>query len=286
MDEYIFYTDRFVSVAVPYVDDSFVSSHHRKIGAGEVGDLINTYKTVSSRNRLLSGLLNELAKVNRTKSIDVLDIGVYMGVFSIGIDLVGRSLGISTNIDAYEANPLLIAAIIKNFRLYETKGNLHWSAIGRAHGSQELIAREGGAIGGSLVNIAKSGNFFSCNVDVLSLSEALQDKPEIGLIKIDIEGYEVPAFSSIYGNKNRLNNVFIVEYSPKQGEQAISEGVSYNDFIMSNFNVFNVGNWAWFNRSHRILDKHGLVNCVLGNGSYNTDLLFLPKGLDLDPNDF
>lgn len=157
MDEYIFYTDRFVSVAVPYVDDSFVSSHHRKIGAGEVGDLINTYKTVSSRNRLLSGLLNELAKVNRTKSIDVLDIGVYMGVFSIGIDLVGRSLGISTNIDAYEANPLLIAAIIKNFRLYETKGNLHWSAIGRAHGSQELIAREGGLLEGVSSILPKVG---------------------------------------------------------------------------------------------------------------------------------
>lgn len=99
-------------------------------------------------------------------------------------------------IDAYEANPLLISSIIKNLRTYDVDANLHWSAIGKHRGSQELVVNDGGAIGGSLANTdsRKHGIYFSCNVDVLPLSDILGDTLEIELVKIDIEGCEVPAF--------------------------------------------------------------------------------------------
>jgi FkbM family methyltransferase len=282
---FIFYAERFVSVADPYVLDNFVSTHHRPIkDAAEAATLVNVYREVSASNKLLSGLLKEILRINESTITSVIDIGVFMGSFTIGIALLSSQAGIQVKIDAYEANPLLISSIVKNLQIYNVEANLHWSAIGRQRGSQELVVNDGGAIGGSLSNILgrKHGDYFSCNVDVLPLSDVLKDSAELELVKIDIEGYEVQAFSSIYGSDNKLNNIFIVEYAPPQGRQQVAEGVSYDEFILAHFDVFNLGNWGWFRGAQPIHNQEELSNCDLGNGGKNTDLLFLPKRASID----
>src|SRR3546814_13410364 len=60
-------------------------------------------------------------------------------LFSIGIDLAGKDVGVALDINAYEANPLLIASIIKNFKLYDADAKLHWAGIGKQRGTQELL---------------------------------------------------------------------------------------------------------------------------------------------------
>src|SRR3546814_935998 len=119
MEKYIFYEDRLVSVAQPYMDDNFVSSHYRSASLAEVDELLGVYKSVSVKNKLLTGLLEGVREINTSEVIRAVDIGVFMGSFSIGIDLAGKDVGVALDINAYEANPLLIASIIKNFKLYE-----------------------------------------------------------------------------------------------------------------------------------------------------------------------
>ena len=68
-----------------------------------------------------------------------------------------------------------------------------------------------------------------------------------------------------------------MEYAPTQGSQQVVGGVSYDEFILANFDVFNLGNWGWFRGAQPIRNQEELANCNLGNGGKNTDLLFLPK---------
>lgn len=285
MNEYIYFANRVVSVADPYIYDNFVKGHHRKISLDDVPSFIGAYREISIGNRLLCGLLKSIMEVNKGSAIEVVDVGVFMGTFTVGVDLCSKSVNVLTRINSYEANPLLISSIIKNFRIYNVSANLHWSAIGAKIGSQEFVVKDGGAIGGSLANInnRKVGDYFSCNVDVRPLSDILLDQEDVGIVKIDIEGYEVPAFSSVIGNKNKLNNVFIVEYAPSQANQTVAKSQSYKEFLFDNFKVFNIGNWAWFTCASEIMDVDSLVNCDLGNGGHNTDLLLIPKSLTIDP---
>lgn len=101
------------------------------------------------------------------------------------------------------------------------------------------------------------------------------------LVKIDIEGFEVPAFQSIANNDNMRRNIFIVEYSPKQVEEIVTHDIDYGDFLLNYFNVWNIGNWGWFNKAECVANRDALVNLDLGNGGYNTDLLLTPKDIDI-----
>ncbi len=90
------------------------------------------------------------------------------------------------------------------------------------------------------------------------------------------------ALSSLYGSNNRLKNVFIVEFAPRQASEEVSEGVSFGEFILDLFNVYNVGSWGWFTRAQQIFSVDDLNSVELGNGGSNTDLILLPKGIRIE----
>lgn len=281
MNDFIFYADRLLSVANPYVSDDFVASHHKKVTPEEMPALLNRYHDVSKNNVLLKEILNAIGNVNKGP-VDVCDVGVFMGSFSTAVYLCAKYCGVQTSINAYEVNPLVIASILKNWSLYDVTAALHWVGIGERPSSMKLVVNERSAIGASLKNsVARPyGDCFSCMVDVKPLSEILQDSEKVGFVKLDIEGYEVVAFSSIADDVNRLNNVFIVEYAPWQGEVLCGE-ILYSRFLLSNFNVFNIGNWGWFAEATPLQNEDSLKDCFLGNGGKNTDLLLIPKSFSI-----
>lgn len=279
MDKYIYYADRIVSVEEPYINDKFVHSHHRPALPSEVNELLSVYRDLSIKNRLLSNVLIHLHELGKGDSVRVVDIGVFMGSFSNAVSLASRFLKVPVLIDSWEANPQLISALIKNFQLYQSKVHLHLSGIGRERGVMELVVSPGGAIGASLANTAsrKYGEYFACDVDVRPLCDVLDDDFTPGLVKIDIEGYEVPSFSSIVGDANRLNNIFIVEFAPRQADERVAPDQRFGDFLLDNFQIYNVGNWGWFTKATIIRSYDELIGANLGNGGANTDLVLVPK---------
>jgi FkbM family methyltransferase len=285
MDNLIYYADRMVSVADPYVDDKFVQSHHRRLAPDEVEGLLLKFRKTSVDNKLLASLLLRLQEQSATEVVSVVDIGVFMGSFSNAVSLASKELAVPVSIDAWEANPQLISALIKNFRLYGSDVHLHWSGIGRERGVMELVVRPGVAIGASLAHTAerKLGDYFACSVDVTPLSDVLKDEAALGLVKIDIEGFEVPAFSSIVGDFNRLHNVFITEFEPKQAAQEVAPGKTFGDFLLEHFRLYNIGNWGWFSGAAAISSLQELVGVDLGNGGTNTDLLLVPRSFGYEP---
>jgi FkbM family methyltransferase len=283
-EKYIFYADRIVSVEHPYIDDAFVLRHHKSIGEEESKKLVSIYKDLMIRNRLLAGILSYAAKHNTISHVHCVDIGVFMGSFSNAISLLSRHMDIPIQINAYEANPSLIYPLIKNFTIYDSEVLLHWNAVGAERRSMELVVAEAGAIGGSLANPneRKKGSHYSYIVDTLPLSECLPDTQDICFIKIDIEGHEVAAFSSIYNNSAMLNNIFVIEFSPCQASQEIVPGVLYSDFLFYSFQVYNIGNWGWFQQAVSVNTADELLNIDLLNSGSNTDLLLIPKDIHID----
>lgn len=285
MTDYILYAERFVCVAEPYIWDEFVKAHHRSIRPEEVDLLIPIYTREVLKNKLLEGLVTDLKASNGSNKLHIVDIGVYMGVFSIAMAAVSKQAELAASIHAYEANPVLVPAIGKNLQLHGVRASLHFNAIGRSRGKQDFVVGHGVAIGGSLVNSGTKNreDFSSYTVDVLPLSDVISDDDDLALVKIDIEGYEVLAFSSICRNKEKLNNIFIVEYAHWQGSEEVEPGVPYNEFLVHNFSIFNVGNWAWSTGVVCIEGVQSLNDCTLGNGGHNTDLLLITKGAKFIP---
>lgn len=52
-------------------------------------------------------------------------MGVFMRSFSSAVSLASRRIGVHVTIDAYGANPQLISALVKNFRIYGFRVHLH-----------------------------------------------------------------------------------------------------------------------------------------------------------------
>jgi len=245
--EYILYAERFVCVAEPYIQDDFVKAHHRSIRPEEVHLFIPLYAREVLKNKLLDGLVTDLKASNSSNKLQIVDIGVYMGVFSIAMAAVSKQAELAANIHAYEANPVMIPAIEKNLQLHGVRANLRFNAIGRSRGKQDFVVGHGVAIGGSLANSGARNreDFSSYTVDVLPLFDVISDDADLALVKIDIEGYEVPAFSSVCRDKQKLNNVFIVEYAHWQGSEEVEPGVTYNQFLVDNFSILALSEIPW-----------------------------------------
>lgn len=278
---FIFYADRIVSVRNPYMADTFVMSHSCEIEKEKVSTYLSKYYEICSDNSLLRGILGFIHECAPNKSVEIVDIGVFMASFSNAASIVCRQLGIESSINAYEVNPRLISPILENLDIYQSEVFLHWCGIGKEDGSMQLSVNMSSAIGGSLAfpQSRDLGNSVTCKVAVRSLSSIIGEVagPAPGLVKIDIEGYEVPAFSSIIGEPSRLNNIFIVEYNPYQFSQNVAGDYRYSEFLLDNFHVYNIGNWGWVKNLEHVGTLSDLSSIYLGNGGKNTDILLLPK---------
>ncbi|MFN9693221.1 MAG: FkbM family methyltransferase [Synechococcaceae cyanobacterium] len=282
---YIFYADRIVSVKHPFFEDDFVAGHSKAIKEAEEDNYLSVYYEVCRNNSLLVRLIEFIASRSPGNPVNIIDVGVFMGSFSNAMSIACRHLGVKPVIHAFEVNPRLISSIIDNLRLYETEAFLHWSGVGGFTGTMEFVASPGAAIGGSLTNpdCRKYGDYFSCQVDVRSLKSILHSQESAPkLIKIDIEGFEVSAFSSIADDPEGLANIFIVEYSPNQATQEVAPNLSYSQFLLNTFFVYNIGNWGWFKKAIPIRSANELEQIELGNSGSNTDIVLIPKDFSLD----
>src|SRR5690606_23120472 len=116
--------------------------------------------------------------------------------------------------------------ILANLALYDVSAKVHGAGIGGAYGMLSFKHKADGLIGGTLFKPdSKNGldGYVTVECEVIPLAAALNPNMGPGMVKIDIEGNEVAAFNSIAADAERLNNVFIIEYAPWQGQQAVGD---------------------------------------------------------------
>lgn len=271
----------FTSVREPFIQDDFVRSIFKQVIPAE--EARQRYAAFLTDRPFLPMLLEALAAEGQGP-VGVVDCGVFMGNFAIAAHIQAERAGVPVRISAYEANPALIDPIKANFDIYGVPGAVHGNGIGGEYGVLEFVHSPEGMIGGT-VFAAKSkrrerDTYQSTSCEIVPLSAALADDPAPGLVKIDIEGNEVAAFSSIAGDANRLNNVFITEYAPYQGRHEIA-GTTYDDFLLQHFAVYDINNWLWFPYVRPLTSPEAMARVMEAHPSRpdNTDLLFIPRKL-------
>jgi hypothetical protein len=62
----------------------------------------------------------------------------------------------------------------------------------------------------------------------------------------------------------------------------ISGSLTYSDFLLANYRIYNIGNWSWYSSLTPLETENDLIKADLGNGGFNTDLLLIPKAIELD----
>ncbi|MCW5724834.1 MAG: FkbM family methyltransferase [Maricaulaceae bacterium] len=231
---------------------------------------------------LLPLLLEEIARFRGdVNSIPIVDCGVFMGNFTIAAALLAEHAELELSITAYEANPALLEPIRANLALYNVSAKVHCAGIGGAYGVLNFVHKADGLIGGTLFKPdSKRGieGYVANECEVIPLAAVLDPSMGLGIVKIDIEGNEVAAFNSIAADAGRLSNVFIIEYAPWQGKQAVGNQ-TYNEFLLQHFDLFDVNNWLWVPSLQAISNAAALEQCMVANKTrtHNTDLVLVPK---------
>lgn len=280
--------NKFASVSAPYLEDDFVRSNSipLEIGAFKASDYY-----LHLKDGLLERLIKSISRQNPQKTINVVDAGVYMGAFSIAVSLICRENSIGCDIQAIEGMPRLMASAQMNFDLYEVENiRIQNNIVGYEDDKLLKIgARKGGLIGATAFQPdQKAGDDGEIHeVKSVSLVSIISDlKENHSIVKIDIEGNEVNAFRSLVnGDKNLNKIVYIVEFAPWQAKHSVSDCENYGEFLLSRFKVFNIVNWNNSNphpESLRIESFDDLMNCIKSERSFNTDLLLIPFGLDVE----
>jgi FkbM family methyltransferase len=283
--------NHFLSVPEPYMRDKFVAENYLEVDVQpDIRSVSAGYSDWVARNALLRNLLRLLHAwaPEENRVVEIIDLGVYMGTFSIGIELVARQMRVPVSIAAYEANPELISPIRSNIELYGCTSSVVHAAVGRKLGVIEFVWSQDGAIGGTVFNTQnkKKGAFHSTEVPVTPLARIIEERKYPSLVKIDIEGNEVSAFASFLDRSTvSLDHIFIVEFAPWQFEQKMSADKIYGDFLLENFQVINIANWMSGKLCEPIDTHEKLRNCVSGQRSFNTDLLLIPANRRLAPGD-
>lgn len=272
----------FTSVRDPYIQDDYVKGLFRQVIPADQAR--GRFRAFLADRPLLPMVLEALAAhPQAAERVQVVDCGVYMGNFSVAVDVQAERAGVAVEITAHEANPALIEPIRDNFSIYGMTAKVVEQGIGGQHGTLEFVHREGAMIGGTLFapnakTKAARTAVTTTQCRIVPLREVLAGTAAPGLVKIDIEGNEVAAFGSIATEADRLNNVFFVEFAPFQGSLPVGES-RYDAFLLKHFAVFDINNWLWFPYARRLESAEAMARVMEDHPSRpdNTDLMLIPK---------
>lgn len=282
MNNYIFSNaNKFTCIKDPYSADNFVKSTYQDVvgtDAAKAG-----FAGFVREKKLLAFLMSEVLATQPLPeggTLEIVDCGVYMGVFTIAAGLMAQEAGLPVVQRSYEANPMLIEPIRHNLEIYGVSAEVVPSGVGGKKEYLEFVHAKGGMIGGTFFstdNKKASGDFTTVKCPVLPLSDILEDDQKLGMVKLDIEGNEVAALGSIMNSPWQMHNIFIIEYAPWQGKTKLPDEQLFANWLLDNFIIFNVASWLYPSIAE-IRTLENLTNC-LGGGTRisNTDLLLMPK---------
>lgn len=131
------------------------------------------------------------------------DVGANIGIFTLAM---GRAVGATGRVFAYEPNPEVVALLRDNVYLNENRRVLTAEvrvrpvAAGAASGTSTLTARAKhrgmGTLGHSDGGSAPGGSTVH-EIEVVTLDDELSHLTEVTLVKIDVEGHEIEVLTGM-----------------------------------------------------------------------------------------
>lgn len=150
-------------------------------------------------------IVQNLIKKNQT----IVDIGAHYGYYSLAINKVSKN-----KIIAIEAVKENFEILNKNFKLNNIRNyKLINAAASDQDGEKDFIISEASDSSGFYAN-PQAGIKKIVPIKTVNVAKLLKNE-KIGLIKIDVEGYELEILKNIFSLKNLINTNLLIEFNPK-----------------------------------------------------------------------
>lgn len=166
----------------------------------------------------------------------VIDVGGYIGTFTIPLAIEARRHGIDLTFDVYEPGPTR-GVLAKNIALngLSDRVTLWDAAVARASGVIKYNWREDGAIGGHVMQGGPT--LQSRQVDAVTIDQFIGDLDRPFLIKLDTQGYEPNIMHSARMVMERRKTVWRIEYI-KWSALSKFDGGTFAEYLLSQFYCF------------------------------------------------
>ena len=178
----------------------------------------------------------------------VIDIGAHVGYYTL---LAARRVGPTGKVYAFEPEPANHSLLIKNIQLNEYRNiEAIQGAVTDRVGSSKLFLTD--SYNGTHSTYRRNSDNGSVAVDTTTLDAFLESRewPDVGLIKVDVEGAEIDVMKGMAQLVERSPNLkLIMEFNPSELKSGGADPLQFFDQLA-----------AWGFKAHRIQEAHGLAS--------------------------
>ena len=226
----------------------------------------------------LNTVIERAARANHGAGLKIFDIGSHLGRFAASAWLAASRLGYEPEVTCVEANPELEEALRANLQLYRCPAIVMNAAAAPRAGSGRLVVRVEDSRQARMIGpeVEPKANERPVSVPTISVADILPDSDAVSLVKVDLSGGELGFIRAIADCPRRLNNVFIVSYSPWQSGKSVTE-TAYPEWLIEHFQVYRLGRWfdSW-DGAPPVETADAFADLPRGR----SDLLLIPRASD------
>jgi FkbM family methyltransferase len=185
--------------------------------------------------------------------VKILDVGGYIGTFSIPLALSAREKGLDVEIEVFEpgATQEVLAINIDLNGLSDTV-RTNWCAISNCDGYAIYRFPANGSIGGNMINSPQEGSLQRI-VKTRTIDAVTKDMKGNMLIKLDTQGHEAQIMRHAGAEIERARAVWQIEYLPWSAKTDMG-GETFEQFLQRQFHcicdhkVITEDDWDAFSR--------------------------------------
>ncbi len=179
----------------------------------------------------------------------VVDVGANIGTLTLH---AASRVGPSGSVHSFEANPRTYQFLRGNVRLnrLDNTARVHGCALGDAPG---LLSFTGGRWD-DMAHISENGEI---KVEVRRLDDVLGHLPSVSVLKIDVEGFEIPVLRGAKDLLRKTELLYVESFEPQLRRYGFSTAELISVLTDAGFSLYRRSNGKW----HSVSQDHVSSTC-------------------------
>lgn len=237
--------------------------------------------------KLYDHAINHFGHLNKNVSIDIIDIGGYIGLFGISFTKALSKLGFN-KIDTTIFEPTPLYQIIdRNIQANHINDNCKVlnGAISNSDSVMPYYAIPENLISGRMFSFPNSQHLYDVKTQTLDNFYKKKDNDDkLIIVKIDTEGHELEVIAGAEEFFKNNNLVLYLEFWPWLEKKTKIFNKTYSEFLTENFHIIDIDNVGWpkFDSSRVIQQSEfsSFIEKVDTSSRRTTDLLCISKNIN------
>lgn len=207
-----------------------------------------------------------------------IDVGAYVGTISLLLDIYLIKKNILLDYYLFEANPIHVECLKKtiDFNKLDKYVTLYPNAASSVSGTAKFKSLENKHISG---RIDYEGNL---EIETITIDSKISITHKNIILKIDTEGHEPHVLSGAMSLLSNNNCILILEIHPYYLDAKVNDKETMCDYLISNYDIFNIKNVGWPSNFSKINNKEDFINVCKRDGYSLTDVICFNKSVNMD----